>query len=72
MLEQPPRDALFHAPQEGGTAIIARVPLDSGSLSGNWTADSYAGFDPGSQPLQMFRGNRCAETIGRVAALNAM
>jgi CheY-like chemotaxis protein len=49
------------AAQAGGTAIIARVPLDSGSLIGHWTADSYTGFEPGSQPHQMFRGDRFVE-----------
>lgn len=69
LFEQPPREALFPAALTGGTAIIARVPLDSGALIGNWTADSYAGFEPGSQPHQMFRGQRFAETLTRVAAL---
>lgn len=71
MFEQPPRTALFPAAQASGTAIIARVPLDSGSLVGHWTADSYAGFEPGSQPHQMFRGDRFAETLARVEALKA-
>jgi aryl-alcohol dehydrogenase-like predicted oxidoreductase len=71
MFEQPPRDALFAAAQAGGTAIIARVPLDSGALVGNWTTDSYARFDPGSQQHQMFRGDRFAETLARVQALQA-
>ena len=71
LFEQPPRDALFPAAKSGGTAIIARVPLDSGSLIGNWTADSYATFEPGSQPHQMFRGDRFADTLTRVAALKA-
>jgi aryl-alcohol dehydrogenase-like predicted oxidoreductase len=71
LFEQTPRDALFPAAQTGGTAIIARVPLDSGSLVGHWTADSYAGFEPGSQPHQMFRGDRFADTLARVAALKA-
>jgi aryl-alcohol dehydrogenase-like predicted oxidoreductase len=71
MFEQPPRDALFPAAIAGGTAIIARVPFDSGSLVGNWTADSYAGFEPGSQPHQMFRDGRFAETFARVQALKA-
>ena len=71
MFEQPPRDALFPAAQAGSTAIIARVPLDSGSLVGNWTTDSYAGFEPGSQPHLMFKGARFAETLARIAALRA-
>lgn len=71
LFEQTPRDALFPAAQAGKTAIIARVPLDSGSLAGTWTPDSYAAFAPGSQPHQMFRGERFAETLARVAALKA-
>lgn len=71
LFEQPPRDALFPAAGRGETAIIARVPLDSGSLVGNWTTDSYAAFEPGSQPHQMFRGDRFAETLRRVGALKA-
>lgn len=71
LFEQPPRDALFPSAEAGGTAIIARVPLDSGSLVGNWTAGSYAAFEPGSQPHQMFRGDRFAETLRRVEALKA-
>lgn len=71
MFEQPPRDALFPAAKAGGTAIIARVPLDSGSLVGHWTKDSYATFEPGSQPHQMFRGDRFAETLARVDKLKA-
>jgi hypothetical protein len=65
LFEQAPRDALFPAARSGGTAIIARVPLDSGSLVGNWTADTYAAFEPGSQPHQMFRGERFSETLRR-------
>lgn len=71
MFEQPPRDALFPAAKAGGTAMIARVPLDSGSLVGNWTEDSYSLFEPGSQPHQMFRGDRFEETLRRVKALKA-
>jgi aryl-alcohol dehydrogenase-like predicted oxidoreductase len=69
LFEQHPRDALFPAATQGATAIIARVPLDSGSLAGRWTADSYAGFAPGSQPHQMFRGERFAQTLDRVGRL---
>lgn len=71
MFEQPPRESLFPAATAGGTGIIARVPLDSGSLIGSWTGASYASFEPGSQPHQMFRGERFAETLSRVEALKA-
>jgi aryl-alcohol dehydrogenase-like predicted oxidoreductase len=69
LFEQTPRDHLFPAAQETGTAIIARVPLDSGSLSGRWTPDTYASWEPGSQQHEMFRGDRFGETLSRLNAL---
>lgn len=69
LFEQRPAARLFPAGVAAGTAFIARVPLDSGSLTGAWTKDSYAGWEPGSQPHQMFRGERFAETLKRVEAL---
>lgn len=71
LFEQTPRDALFPAAEGSGTAIIARVPLDSGSLVGRWTPASYAGFPEGSQQKHMFRGDRFAETLARVEAIKA-
>jgi aryl-alcohol dehydrogenase-like predicted oxidoreductase len=71
MFEQTPRDQLFPAARKSGTAIIARVPLDSGSLSGRWNADTYASFEPGSQQHDMFRGERFAETLARLESLKA-
>lgn len=71
LFEQHPRDDLFPAAKASGTAIIARVPLDSGSLVGHWTPDSYATWEEGSQQHQMFRGDRYAETLSRVEALKA-
>jgi aryl-alcohol dehydrogenase-like predicted oxidoreductase len=38
--DQNPEDDLFPACQERGIAVIARVPFDEGSLTGNLTADS--------------------------------
>lgn len=72
MFEQRPAQRLFPAGEKSKTAFIARVPLDSGSLIGNWTKDSYAGFEPGSQPHSMFRGDRFAETLARVEALKTL
>uniref|UniRef100_A0A7C1NXD0 Aldo/keto reductase n=1 Tax=Agrobacterium albertimagni TaxID=147266 RepID=A0A7C1NXD0_9HYPH len=71
MFEQPAREKLFPAAVDTGTAIIARVPLDSGSLSGRWAADTYATFKLGSQQHDMFRGARFAETLQRIEALKA-
>ncbi len=72
MFEQRPAQRLFRAGAQTNTAFIARVPLDSGSLTGNWTKDSYAAFEPGSQPHNMFRGDRFADTLQRVDALKAI
>lgn len=71
IFEQHPRDNLFPAAKASGTAIIARVPLDSGSLVGHWTDDSYSSWETGSQQHQMFRGERFAETMARVEALKS-
>lgn len=72
MFEQRPAGGLFHEGERTKTGFIARVPLDSGSLVGHWTKDSYAGFEPGSQPFNMFRGDRFAETLARVEKLKAL
>ena len=71
LFEQRPALRLFPAGEKTSTAFIARVPLDSGSLVGNWTRETYASFEPGSQPHSMFRGERFAETLKRVEALKA-
>lgn len=72
MFEQRPAGDLFHAGAATNTAFIARVPLDSGSMIGHWTKDSYASFEPGSQPHSMFRGTRFMETFNRIEALKAL
>ena len=72
MFEQRPAGDLFNAGAQTNTAFIARVPLDSGALTGMWTKDSYARFEPGSQPHSMFRGERFMETFHRVEKLKAL
>jgi aryl-alcohol dehydrogenase-like predicted oxidoreductase len=72
MFEQRPNGALFQEGARTNTAFIARVPLDSGALVGHWTTDSYAGFEPGSQPHTMFRGERFGQTLARVEKLKAL
>jgi aryl-alcohol dehydrogenase-like predicted oxidoreductase len=66
IFEQLPARDLFPAAAEGDTAIIARVALDSGSLSGAWDAGTYATWTPGSVLHTMFRDDRFAETLRRV------
>lgn len=69
IFEQRPRLDLFPAAAASGTAIIARVALDSGALSGAWKPDTYGTWADGSQLRSMFRGERFAETLARVDAL---
>jgi aryl-alcohol dehydrogenase-like predicted oxidoreductase len=69
MFEQRPAQRLFPAGEKSNCAFIARVPLDSGALVGNWTQNSYAQFEPGSQQYNMFRGERFGETLRRVQVL---
>ena len=72
MFEQRPAAELFPEGERTNTAFIARVPLDSGSLIGNWTKDSYSKFEPDSQQFNMFRGERFSETLERVEKLKAL
>lgn len=72
MFEQVAADALLPAAAATSTAVIARVPLDSGSLVGHWTEDSYAGMKPGSVPHILFGGGRFEDTLRRVRALKAL
>src|SRR5690606_16429064 len=54
------------------TAFIARVPLDSGSLVGNWNEDTNKTWEPDSIPAWLFRDERFPETLRRVRALKAL
>ena len=72
LFEQRPAGALFKAGLKTGTGFIARVPLDSGSLTGSWTKDTYASWQPGSVPHTMFRDGRFAETLARVERLKSV
>ncbi len=72
MFEQVAGDVLLPAAAKSSTAVIARVPLDSGSLAGHWSEDSYADMEPGSVPHTLFRGARFGDTLARVRALKAL
>lgn len=69
IFEQKPEHALFPAAATSKTAIIARVVLDSGSLSGAWTPDSYDRWADDSVLKTMFRDERFAETLERIDAM---
>jgi aryl-alcohol dehydrogenase-like predicted oxidoreductase len=67
IFEQSPERELLPAAAASATAIIVRVALDSGSLSGTWTPATYAEWAEGSVLRTMFRGERFGQTLDRVA-----
>jgi aryl-alcohol dehydrogenase-like predicted oxidoreductase len=69
IFEQSPEAELLAAAAETQTAIIVRVALDSGSLSGAWTPASYDDWADGSVLKTLYRGDRFAQTLERVAAI---
>jgi aryl-alcohol dehydrogenase-like predicted oxidoreductase len=71
LFEQRPAGELFAAGADTKTAMIARVPLDSGALGGTWTEDTYKTWEPGSVQAHLFRGERFNETMKRLDALKA-
>ncbi|MCW2757095.1 MAG: aldo/keto reductase [Nocardioidaceae bacterium] len=69
IFEQGPERALLDAAAASGTAIIVRVALDSGSLSGSWTPATYDSWAEDSVLRTFFRGERFTQTLERVAAV---
>jgi aryl-alcohol dehydrogenase-like predicted oxidoreductase len=72
LFEQRPKADLFPAAASTDTAVIARVPFDSGSLIGHWTDDTYSTWAPGSVPHVLFRGERFGETLRRANQLQSV
>lgn len=72
MFEQRPAAALFKAGEHSKTGFIARVPLDSGSLVGNWSEETPKGWAKDSVPAWLFRDERFLETLKRMRALQAL
>lgn len=72
LFEQEPDKGLFASAAKTKTAIIARVVLDSGSLSGTWTKDTYSKWEPGSVLHTLYRGERFAETLSHLEALEKL
>lgn len=67
--QRPATEGLFQACGQSGTAAIARVPLDSGSLSGLWTLDTPSTWVKDSVQDQLFRGDRFTKTFEKVEQL---
>ena len=72
IFEQGPELELFPAAAESNTGIIARVALDSGSLSGSWKPETYEQWPDDSVLKQMFRGGRFSDTMERIQALKGL
>lgn len=67
VFDQSPERSLFPLCTERNIGVIARVPLDEGSLTGSITPDTV--FPKGDFRDWYFRGNRKAEVAERVEAL---
>lgn len=72
LFEQRPAAQLFPVTSERPPAFIARVPLDSGALTGVWTKETYASWTVGSVPHSLFRGERFTQTLQRVEQLKRL
>jgi aryl-alcohol dehydrogenase-like predicted oxidoreductase len=69
IFDQSPERNLFPLVMERNVGILARVPLDEGSLTGDVNEDSV--FEPGEFRAFYFRGDRKRQVAGRVSALQA-
>jgi aryl-alcohol dehydrogenase-like predicted oxidoreductase len=70
VFDQAPEDELFPLCRELGIAVIARVPLDEGSLAGTLTADSR--WPDGDWRNTYFGPANLAATLERVDGLRAL
>ncbi len=67
VFEQAPEDELFPACREHGVGVLARVPLDEGSLTGTFTSTTR--FPVDDPRADYFGGGKLASTLERVDAL---
>jgi aryl-alcohol dehydrogenase-like predicted oxidoreductase len=70
IFDQSPEDELFPLCRQLGVAVIARVPLDEGSLAGTLTADSR--WPDGDWRNGYFHAGNLGATIPRVEALRPL
>jgi aryl-alcohol dehydrogenase-like predicted oxidoreductase len=70
VFDQAPEKELFPLCQKHGVAVIARVPLDEGGLTGRVTPE--AKFPDGDFRNHYFQGHRRREVFERVQALDAL
>ena len=72
LFEQAPNVELFRAGEQTNTAFIARVPFDSGALTGTWTEDTYNTWSIDDKRHHMYQGKRFNETLQRVEKLKEL
>lgn len=70
IFDQAPEDRLFPACREYNVGVIARVPLDEGSLGGTLTADTR--FPADDWRSRYFNPDNLAKTLPRIEALKAL
>ncbi len=67
IFDQTPENNLFPACLKHNVGVLARCPLDEGSLTGAITAETE--FEPSEFRAMYFRGDRKLQVVERVAAL---
>lgn len=72
IFDQGPVGPLFDEGRAAGTSFIARVPFDSGALTGTWTRDTHSNWDAEDKRAQMYDGDRFDETLRRIDAVKAV
>jgi len=70
IFDQSPEDKLFPVCKEMNIGVIARVPLDEGSLGGKMTLNDK--FPPNDFRARYFSGENLANTLERVEKLKAI
>lgn len=69
IFEQEPADELIPESAKTGTGIIARVPLDSGALTGKWNEMTFAQWSKEDKRHKMYRGDRFRKTLKRINSI---
>ena len=70
LFEQEPLETLIPVAEDSDTAIIARVPFDSGALTGTWTQETMQAWHEEDKRYQMYaKDGNFSDTLKRIEAL---
>lgn len=72
LFEQAPNTELFRQGEQTNSAFIARVPFDSGALTGAWDKDTYQQWHENDKRFHMYKGQRFSETLEKVQRLKVL